>query len=136
MGTDGSGVPAAGSALAADIEPPAAIAVPEGDSAPLLGVMPAGTVLVEGNPDPTKPAVAAGPSADETSIGALGASEVVELLLTSPPLEFAGLITGAALRGSGKFAGPFTATLYVTFSPASSFTLIAHSPAEAPRNSN
>jgi len=76
-------VPAAESALPADVELPAAIAVPEEDSArlPVAGL--AATVFVEGNPEPTKPAVADGSAADDVSVVAL-------------------------VRG---FAGAFTATL-------------------------
>ena len=64
-GTAGSGVPAADAELAATTT------VPEEDSARLPEARLATTVFVEGNPEPTKPAVADGSAPDDIPVVAL-----------------------------------------------------------------
>jgi hypothetical protein len=71
VGTAGSGVPAAGSALGADVELAATTAVPEDSADRLPEAGAAATVLVEGNPESTKPAVVGGPAADDIPVVAL-----------------------------------------------------------------
>ncbi len=64
-------MPAAGSALTADVELAAATAVTEDGAARLPEAGAAATVFVEGNRESTKPAVVGGPAADDFSVVAL-----------------------------------------------------------------